>query len=261
MQWFHLVAGLLVMAPAEASPSDAPAAAPQEQAAPIQVADEAINQQKTNEQKPAAQKTAPERKPSQKAEQKSGDVKQKPSQKKPAQKKSLIPPEIERKLSIFKKDQRLVFFRMLQRNNELRGSVGLGNHKINQRLCQAAQDHAEYMAQTGDFDHWGNDGPQGRANRYEYGGSVRENIAMGYTEVSYAFQGWRGSSSHWTSIISDTSEAGFGYAVSDSGTPYWVGVYGYPAPDQEVGSAATDENQTAPSYNSRRRRLSFRRWR
>jgi len=261
MQWCNLLASLLVMAPAQTSPSDASAAAPQEQTTPVQVADEATSQQNANEQKPATQKAEPEQKPSQKAEQKPGDAKQKPSQKKPAQKKSLIPPEIERKLSIFKRDQRLVFFRMLQRNNELRGTVGLGDHKINQRLCQAAQDHAEYMAQTGDFDHWGNDGPQGRANRYEYDGSVRENIAMGYTEVSYAFQGWRGSSSHWTSIISDTSEAGFGYAVSEGGTPYWVGVYGYPAPELEEGTAVADESQATPSYNGRRRRSSFRRWR
>ncbi len=118
---------------------------------------------------------------------------------------------------------------MLQRNNELRASVGLPAHRLSAELTKAAQDHAEYMARTGAFSHYVNGGPSDRAARHGYQGSVRENIAMGYATVHAAFSGWQSSGGHWASIVSGTTDAGFGYAVSPGGTPYWVGVYGYPS--------------------------------
>lgn len=116
--------------------------------------------------------------------------------------------------------------RMLARNNELRRRVGLRPHRINPALTKAAQDHAVYMARTGSFSHYSNGGPQGRAARWGFGGGVRENIAMGQHDVGSAFHSWQNSSGHWASIVSGTSEAGFGYAVDRSGRGYWVAVYG-----------------------------------
>lgn len=124
--------------------------------------------------------------------------------------------------------------RMLEANNRLRGQMGLPAHRISARLTQAAQDHAWYMARTGAFSHHANGGPSGRAARYGFRGGMRENIASGQRSVREAFQSWRNSGGHWSSIISRTSHAGFGYAVGRNGATYWVGVYG-------------DDNDAAPT--------------
>ena len=116
--------------------------------------------------------------------------------------------------------------RMLEENNRHRASVGLVLERISPQLTQAAQDHANYMAATGSFSHYSNGGPAGRAQRYGYPYAAAENIAMGQQSVSEAFQSWRTSSGHWANITSGASEAGFGFAISANGTPYWVGMYG-----------------------------------
>jgi uncharacterized protein YkwD len=121
--------------------------------------------------------------------------------------------------------------KMLEMNNQLRESVGLKPQQISAELTKAAQDQAWYMARSGSFSHGSNGGPQGRARKSGFHGMVRENIAMGYQTVQVVFQGWRGSGGHWASITCDAPLAGFGYALSSSGTAYWVGVYGYPTTD------------------------------
>ncbi|MFO0819295.1 MAG: CAP domain-containing protein [Pirellulales bacterium] len=179
--------------------------------------------------------------------------------------------------------------RMLFRNNQVRGGVGLRNHRINPALTKAAQDHANYMARTRDFSHYSNGGPSGRAYRYGFRYGVMENIAYGYPTVEAAFAGWQSSSGHWANMSSNTSDAGFGYAVSPEGTAYWVAVYANsPISDEElakeeaagqdgqVRQASAEEpaapgtpaaegstNNSAPYYsnysnNSGRRRLIFR---
>lgn len=116
--------------------------------------------------------------------------------------------------------------RMLARNNDLRRRVGLRPHRISPELTKAAQDHAVYMARTGNFSHYSNGGPQNRAARWGFRGMVRENIAWGQHDVNDAFSSWQTSSGHYASIVSGTSEAGFGYAVGRDGRGYWVGLYG-----------------------------------
>ena len=118
---------------------------------------------------------------------------------------------------------------MWQLNNELRRRVGLAPHRLSPELTKAAQDHAEYMARTGDFNHYSNRGPWGRARYWGYRGGVCENIAMGQTTVAAAFAAWQSSSGHWANLTSATRDAGFGFAISRGGTPYWVAVYGYSA--------------------------------
>ena len=116
--------------------------------------------------------------------------------------------------------------RMLDENNRLRASVGLSPQQISPELTKAAQDHARYMARTGNFSHHSNGGPQGRAVRYGFQGFAGENIAMGQPTVASAFSSWRSSSGHWANITSGTTLAGFGYAIAPSGSTYWVAVYG-----------------------------------
>jgi uncharacterized protein YkwD len=119
--------------------------------------------------------------------------------------------------------------KMLAKNNALRKEVGLKPQKMSAELTKAAQDHAWYMARTGDFSHYGNHGHQARAKKHGFRGMALENIAMGYQTVDIAFAGWQSSGPHWASITSDAPLAGFGFARSEDGTSYWVGVYGYPA--------------------------------
>lgn len=121
---------------------------------------------------------------------------------------------------------------MLARNNELRASVGLPPQRMSAELCKAAQNHANFMARTGAFSHYSNSGPQARASRFGFQGMVRENIAMGQVNVRSAFHSWQFSSGHWANICSRTTHAGFGYAISSGGSPYWVAVYGTDPQDQ-----------------------------
>ncbi|MFO0904497.1 MAG: CAP domain-containing protein [Pirellulales bacterium] len=136
--------------------------------------------------------------------------------------------------------------RMLVRNNQMRGGVGLRSHRIDPALTKAAQDHANYMARTRDFSHYSNLGPSGRAQKYGFPYGVRENIAYGYPTVDAAFAGWQASGGHWANMTSGTTDAGFGYAVSPDGTAYWVAVYGNaPVSDEAVVDgmpAETDSN-------------------
>jgi hypothetical protein len=124
---------------------------------------------------------------------------------------------------------------MLRRSNLIRRNAGLKPQRINPALTKAAQDHANYMASTGDFSHYTNGGYQYRAQKYGFKGGVLENIAAGFGTVDATFNTWQSSGGHYASIVSGTTEAGFGYAVSPNGGTYWVGVYGSPATGDEAG--------------------------
>jgi uncharacterized protein YkwD len=123
--------------------------------------------------------------------------------------------------------QQPVMVTMLNRSNGIRARIGLRAHRLNPALCQAAQNHAEYMAATGSFSHDTNLGYVGRARRFGFRGGVRENIGWNYANVDSAFAAWQGSGGHYAAIASsETTEAGFGYARSRTGQTYWVSVYG-----------------------------------
>jgi hypothetical protein len=120
---------------------------------------------------------------------------------------------------------------------------------MNPALAAAAQDHANYMARTGQFSHYTNGGPQGRANKYGFGGGVRENIAMG-GGLDNAFVMWTNSGAHYASIVSNTTDAGFGYAVGPGGGTYFVGVYGVGSPgvgetEEQIAKFLDDEKEAA----------------
>jgi len=140
--------------------------------------------------------------------------------------------------------------RMLALNNQIRARRGLAPHSLSIELTNAAQDHAVYMASRHNFDHYSNGGPSGRARRWGYSTSVRENIARGQGNVDHAFNTWVGSGAHYASIVSGTSEAGFGMAIAANGTPYYVGVYGYGKPRVEVLKPATEPAATTPASSA-----------
>jgi len=132
---------------------------------------------------------------------------------------------------------------MLRRNNDFRSRIGMRPHRMSPTLTAAAQDHANYMARTRDFNHYSNLGPVGRALKYGFRGGVLENIAWGYTTIDSAFDGWRFSGGHWANMTSNTTDAGFGYAVSPDGTGYWVAVYGTDPDPQPEAPAKEKESE------------------
>jgi uncharacterized protein YkwD len=147
-------------------------------------------------------------------------------------------------------------FSMLVRNNNIRRRVGLRPHRMNPALAAAAQDHANYMARTGTFSHYTNGGPQARASRYGFGGGVRENIAMG-GGMDTAWSLWQASSGHYASIVSATTDAGFGYAVSSSGQTWYVGVYGVGSPgagetEEQIAQYLREETEAATKLAAER---------
>ncbi len=140
-------------------------------------------------------------------------------------------------------------FGMLVRNNNIRRRNGLRPHRMNPALAAAAQDHANYMARTGQFSHYTNGSPQGRANKYGFGGGVLENIAMG-GGLDNAFVMWTNSGAHYASIVSNTTDAGFGYAVGPGGGTYFVGIYGTGSPgaaetEEQIAKALDEEKEAA----------------
>lgn len=112
---------------------------------------------------------------------------------------------------------------MLGWNNYHRALVGLPPQELDLKLCNAAQFHANHMANTGSFSHYDNYGYTSRARIFGFTGFVQENIAMGQ---SNPFPTWRASSGHWAAIAGPYRKVGFGYQVNANGAPYWVGLYG-----------------------------------
>jgi len=140
-------------------------------------------------------------------------------------------------------------FGMLTRNNNIRRRIGLRPHRMSPALAAAAQDHANFMARTGQFSHYTNGSPQSRANKYGFGGGVLENIATGGGPDT-AFSMWQGSGAHYASIVSNTTDAGFGYAVGPGGATYFVGIYGTGSPgagetEEQIAQHLEDEKAAA----------------
>lgn len=129
---------------------------------------------------------------------------------------------------------------VLQETNETRGdSQDCGVHgskppvgglQLNDELMEAAQLHAEDMALNNFMAHEGSDGssPGVRADRAGYpSGTVGENVARGYETPVAVVDGWTESDGHCNNMMNGTyNEIGIGYAVSSSGEPFWVQLFG-----------------------------------
>ena len=152
---------------------------------------------------------------------------------------------------------------MHAKSNELRQRVGLPPHRINAKLCQAAVDHSRWMSASGQMDHYANRGYQQRARDYGVAGFVMENIAYGQPSVESVMATWWASSGHHAAIVSNTTDAGFGYELSPSGQTWWVSVYGNDTGDplQTVRELIPTnvQQQPAATYTSYRRGIFGRR--
>lgn len=100
-----------------------------------------------------------------------------------------------------------------------------------QRLNDAAQDHAHYLASLGRRANWGtnlhalNGGIGARARKYGFTGNLAENLA-GSSTAAYAVEHWSDSPEHCASMVSGAYNAvGFGHAVGEAGH-IWCAVFG-----------------------------------
>jgi len=139
---------------------------------------------------------------------------------------------------------------LLQLTNAQRQSMGLTPLCLSSQLGQAAQFHAQDMADNNYFSHTGLDGSQvwDRAGWFGYTYyRISENIALGYNNPSAVMDGWMNSPGHRANLLdSEVTEIGFGYAYSYSGDygHYWVQVFGNPA---NGSTCSTNDNNSGYS--------------
>lgn len=100
-------------------------------------------------------------------------------------------------------------------------------------LAEAAQGHADWMAETGMLSHTGEGGSSGgeriTAAGYQWS-AWGENIAWGQETVEAAVAGWYASPDHCNAFMDPQfDEVGFGRASSTTGVPYWVANLASPA--------------------------------
>ena len=120
--------------------------------------------------------------------------------------------------------------RVVTLTNNRRRNHGCNNLSQNDALNTAAQTHTRKMANRNTLSHElpGEPSLGTRVRRAGYNWTmVAENIAAGYTTPEAVVRGWMNSSGHRRNILNCRyRHIGVGYAVSDSGTPYWTQVFG-----------------------------------
>jgi len=97
-----------------------------------------------------------------------------------------------------------------------------GKLELADDLCEAAQQHAEWMAKHNNMTH------KGFQQRIPSGYSgAGENIAMGQDSVEEVVNAWMHSSGHRANILNSSFNCvGFGVAESNNGTKYWCTMLG-----------------------------------
>ncbi len=101
-----------------------------------------------------------------------------------------------------------------------------------ERLQQAAQGHAAWVAQQGALDHFGEDGRTVGQRARQAGYSwrrVAENLAAGQRSFDRALSDWSLSPSHCAALFDGrVSELGLACVRGARGVPYWVLVLAQP---------------------------------
>lgn len=146
---------------------------------------------------------------------------------------------------------------LLGRINSLRTSQGLHAYSLNGALTAAAQNHASWMAETGQVSHTQPDGstPSIRATRAGYSSTwVSENIYMGTNaSAGTAWQWWLNSPIHYRGIVSaNNRDIGIAAATGPAGTAF-VLVFGNPggaaaAPPVRVSGGSQAAASGPPPY-------------
>lgn len=114
--------------------------------------------------------------------------------------------------------------------NQERASRGLGALRGNDRLHQAAQAYAEFMAAADKLSHSLDGNVWDRIEHVGYAYSTcGENIAWNYSSPTQVMQGWMDSAGHRANILNNAfREIGVGIAVNARGEKYHCQVFGTP---------------------------------
>ncbi|MCW6038735.1 CAP domain-containing protein [Spirulina subsalsa FACHB-351] len=141
--------------------------------------------------------------------------------------------EVNRQDSCVNIAKKELFQKLLDLTNTERQKQGLNNLTLVLELTQAAQNHAEDMAQNNYFSHTGLNGSSvgDRAKAVGYNWNyVGENLALGYQSATSVIQGWMNSPGHRENILDPNyTEIGFGFSRQrNSEDNYWVQVFGKP---------------------------------
>ncbi len=123
---------------------------------------------------------------------------------------------------------------VLQLTNNERQKAGCGPLRTNSALARAAEDHAADMVDNHYFDHNSQDGrsPFDRMKTAGFkGGSMAENIAVGYSSAAAVVKGWMNSEGHRKNMLNCSySMIGIGYdsgqVKPDWGNGSWVQDFG-----------------------------------
>ncbi|MFD3826342.1 CAP domain-containing protein [Streptomyces sp. NPDC058625] len=111
--------------------------------------------------------------------------------------------------------------------NAERGKVGCSPVKVNTTLTEAAQNHSDDMAASGNMSHTGSDGssPADRITRAGYSWSTYgENVAYGYSTPEQVMAGWMASPGHKENILNCAFEE-IGVGLAQPGD-YWTQNFG-----------------------------------
>ena len=111
---------------------------------------------------------------------------------------------------------------LIEAHNKRRASNGIDPLVLDEKLCEYAQRHAEYMAEKRSMKH------SSRSKLQELCGAgwVGENIAWGQEGVEDVMSGWMWSPMHRWNILGESyKKAGFGVKKDSEGRNYWCVVF------------------------------------
>lgn len=128
-----------------------------------------------------------------------------------------------------------VITRLVELHNQERAKEDLPPLTLNPKLTEAAQLHAEDMAQHLKMSHEGSDGsnPGERLERqgYSYRG-YGENVAFSQRTPEAVMRAWMNSPPHRANILNPFTEIGVGVAQGRDRKRYWCVTFGLPRPSE-----------------------------
>jgi uncharacterized protein YkwD len=112
--------------------------------------------------------------------------------------------------------------RLLELHNQERTSRGYEPLKINNKLCDYAEKHAEFMTEKESLTH----SRMSDLSKASGASSVGENIAWGQKDEASVVSSWMWSPLHrWNILGSSYKQVGFGMKKDKNGRIYWCTVF------------------------------------
>jgi uncharacterized protein YkwD len=128
-------------------------------------------------------------------------------------------------------DRKEIVEKLLEAHNKEREHEDLPPLELNKKLTDAAQKHADDMAEHQKMSHEGSNGmtPFRRMEKegYKYRRAA-ENVARGQLTVEEVMKVWMESEGHKHNILGKFTEIGVGRATDADGVSYWCVTFGTP---------------------------------